>query len=131
MRPSKLFTNHMSMDSNLPTSENRDGQSVAVVHNHIRTAIVHGELEPGSSVSLAHLARVFDAGRTPLREALRMLQGEGLVIAIPNRKVRIAPLTAEDFEEISIARLALEAVSFRITVPTPTSADFSALEGFM
>jgi DNA-binding GntR family transcriptional regulator len=53
------------------------------------------------------------------------------VIAAPNRRVRIAPLTAEDFEQISIARLALEAVAIRITVPTLTSADVAALEGYM
>jgi DNA-binding GntR family transcriptional regulator len=119
------------MDSNAPTPKIRDGQSVAAVHDHLRTAILRGELEPGGSVSLAHLAHAFGAGRTPLREALRMLQREGLVIAAANRQVRIATLTADDIEEISIARLALEAVAIRITVPTLTSADFAALEGYM
>jgi DNA-binding GntR family transcriptional regulator len=60
-----------------------------------------------------------------------MLQREGLVIATPNQRVWIATLTAADFEEISIARLALEVVAIRITVPTLTSADIAALEGFM
>ena len=119
------------MDSNAPTPKIRDGQSVAAVHDHMRMAILHGELEPGGSVSLAYLAHAFGAGRTPLREALRMLQREGLVIAAANRQVRIATLTAQDLEEISIARLALEAVAIRITVPTLTSADFAALEGAM
>ena len=117
--------------SHAPMTKIRDGQNVTVVHDRLRTAIQHSELEPGSSVSLAHLARTFDAGRTPLREALRMLQREGLVIAAPNHQVRIAPLTAEDFEEISIARLALESVAIRITVPTLTSTNFAALEGYM
>jgi DNA-binding GntR family transcriptional regulator len=94
-------------------------------------AILHGELEPGSSISLVDLARAFGAGRTPLREALRLLQREGLVIATPNQRVRIATLTAADFEEIAIARLALESVAIRITVPTLTSADVAALEGYM
>jgi DNA-binding GntR family transcriptional regulator len=120
-----------SLNANAPTPKIRDGQSVAEVHDHLRTAILHGEFEPGSSVSLAHLADTFGAGRTPLREALRLLQREGLVIAAANRQVRIATLTAADFEEISIARLALAAVAIRITVPTLTSADFAALEGCM
>jgi DNA-binding GntR family transcriptional regulator len=109
----------------------RDGQGVAEVHEHLRTAILQGELEPGTSVSQADLARAFSTGRTPLREALRLLQREGLVIAAPNRQVRIAPLTAEDFEEISVARLALEAVAIRITVPTFRSSDLAMLEGYM
>jgi DNA-binding GntR family transcriptional regulator len=119
------------MGSNAHRPKIRDGQSVAAVYDRLRTAILHSELEPGSSVSQAQLARAYGTGRTALREALRMLQREGLVIAAPNLRVRIAPLTAEDFEQISIARLALEAVAIRITVPTLTSADVAALEGYM
>ena len=109
----------------------REGQSVALVHGRLRTAVLQGELEPGSTVSQARLARDYGAGRTPLREALRMLQWEGLVISSPNQRVRIAGLTAEDFEEILIARLALETVAVRVTVPTLTSADVARLEGDM
>jgi DNA-binding GntR family transcriptional regulator len=121
----------MPMDVKRATPPLRDGQNVAAVHDRLRMAILYGELEPGSSISLVDLARAFGAGRTPLREALRMLQREGLVIATPNQRVRIASLTAADFEEISIARLALETVALRITVPTLTSADVAALEGYM
>ena len=117
--------------SSTPTPQPRDGESVTVVHDNLRAAILRGELEPGGNVSQAHLARTFGAGRTPLREALRLLQREGLVIAAPNRQVRIAPLTAADFEEIAIARLALETVAIRITVPALTSADVAALEGHL
>ncbi len=115
----------------LSTPTVRDGQGVVAVHDCLRAAILRGALEPGTVVSQARLARAFGTGRTPLREALRMLQREGLVLAAPNRRVRIAPLTAADFEGISIARLALEAVAIRITVPTLTPADVAALEGDM
>jgi len=117
------------MNSDATTPKIRDGQGVVAVHDRLRGAILRGALEPGAGVSQAHLARAFGAGRTPLREALRMLQREGLVIAAPNRRVRIAALTAADFEELSIARLALEAVAIRITVPTLTATNFAALEG--
>jgi len=114
-----------------PTPTVRDGGSVAALHDCLRAAILRGELEPGGVVSQARLARAFGAGRTPLREALRLLEREGLVIAAPNRRVRIAALTAADFEGIAIARLALEAVAIRITVPTLTPGDVAALEGYM
>ncbi len=117
------------MNADATTPKIRDGASVAAVHDGLRAAILRGELEPGGGVSQAHLARAFGAGRTPLREALRLLQREGLVIAAPNRRVHIAPLTAEDFEGLSIARLALETVAVRLTVPTLTPADVAALEG--
>ncbi len=119
----------MSPDTRAP--ELRDGQNVADVHKALRSAILNGELEPGSSVSQARLAQTFGAGRTPIREALRMLQREGLVIAAPNRQMQIASLSAEDFEQVLLARLALETVAIRITVPRLTSNDFAALEGYL
>ena len=119
------------MNSKTTAPKLRDGQNVAEVHDLLRLSILRGELAPGSHVSLVQLARTFNIGRTPLREALRLLQGEGLVIATPNRQIRIATLSANDFEGISIARLALETVAIRITVPSLTSADFAALEGYL
>jgi DNA-binding GntR family transcriptional regulator len=53
------------------------------------------------------------------------------VVSEPNRSVRIATLSAEDFEELCIMRIALEAVAIRITVPTLRSADIAELEGYM
>lgn len=109
----------------------RDGQHVAVVHDRLRTAILRGEIPAGAATSQAALAKDLDAGRTPLREALRMLQREGLVVSEPNRRVRIAELSGDDAEELYIMRIALEAVAIRITVPSLTSDDFAALEGYM
>jgi DNA-binding GntR family transcriptional regulator len=109
----------------------RDGQHVAMVHDRLRDAILQGEIEAGATMSQTALAKQLDAGRTPLREALRMLQREGLVISEPNRRVRIADLSSDDAEELYIMRIALECVAIRITVPTLTSDDFAALQGYM
>ena len=109
----------------------RDGQHVAVVHEQLRTAILRGEIEAGATTSQTALAQQLDAGRTPLREALRMLQREGLVISEPNRRVRIAELSSDDAEELYIMRISLECVAIRLTVPALESADFAALEGYM
>jgi DNA-binding GntR family transcriptional regulator len=109
----------------------RDRQHVGMVHERLRSAILHGEIPPGATTSQAALAEQLSAGRTPLREALRMLQGEGLVVSEPNRRVRIAELSADDAEQLYVIRVSLEAVAIRITVPTLTSADFAALEGYM
>ena len=112
-------------------TKTRDGQHVAVVHERLRDAILKGEVEAGATTSQAALADLLGAGRTPLRESLRMLQREGLVVSEPNRRVRIAELTSDDAEELYIMRIALECVAIRITVPTLTSDDFAALEGYM
>jgi DNA-binding GntR family transcriptional regulator len=112
-------------------SGTRDGLDVATIHERLRTAILRGDLEAGAITTQAMLASNFEAGRTPLREALRLLQREGLVIAEPNRRFRIAPLSGEDAEGLFTMRIALEVVAIRITVPALTSDDIAHLEGAM
>jgi DNA-binding GntR family transcriptional regulator len=113
------------------TRGTRDGQNVALVHDSVRSAILRGDLPAGATMSQVTLARDLDVGRTPLREALRMLQREGLVVSEPNRRVRIAELSSADAEELYVMRIALEAVAVRMTVPTLGSSDFAELEGLM
>jgi DNA-binding GntR family transcriptional regulator len=109
----------------------RDGQNVAQVHDRLRDAILLGEIPAGAITSQVALARELEVGRTPLREALRMLQREGLVISVPNRRVRIAELSAGDAEELYVMRVTLEAVALRITVPELESSGVAELEGLM
>ena len=119
------------MAASVKQAGRRDGQNVAAVHERLRAAILQGEIPAGEATSQVTLARQLDVGRTPLREALRMLQREGLVISEPNRRVRVAELSSDDAEELYIIRISLEAVAIRITVPTLTSSDFAELEGYM
>jgi DNA-binding GntR family transcriptional regulator len=109
----------------------RDGMNVALVHEQLRQAILRGDVPPGPATSQLVLARELGVGRTPLREALRMLQSEGLVISEPNRRVRIADLTVADAEELYLMRIMLESVAARITVPVLTDSDIAELEGLM
>jgi DNA-binding GntR family transcriptional regulator len=109
----------------------RDGKEVANVHDQLREAIVSGDMRPGAITSQMELTRDLGFGRTPLREALRMLQNEGLVVARPNRRVQVAPLSAEDAEELYVLRISVEVVAIRITVPTLTPMDIAEMEGFL
>jgi GntR family transcriptional regulator, rspAB operon transcriptional repressor len=106
-------------------------QSFVGVHAQLRDAILTGQIPDGTMTSQTALAEQFGVGRTPLREALRMLQREGLVISEPNQRVRIAKLSGEDAEELYIMRISLETVAIRITVPVLTPTDLAELEGFM
>jgi DNA-binding GntR family transcriptional regulator len=108
----------------------RDGHNVANVHERLRRDILSGEIPAGETSQLA-LARELEVGRTPLREALRMLQHEGLVISEPNRRVRVADLSAEDIEQLYSMRIALEAMAVRVTVPELGSAQIAELEGLL
>jgi DNA-binding GntR family transcriptional regulator len=69
--------------------------------------------------------------RTPLREALRMLQHEGLVLSEPNRRIRIADFSIADLEQLYAMRIALEVVAIRATVPVLAPEDLAELEGLM
>jgi DNA-binding GntR family transcriptional regulator len=119
------------MEKTASNAGTRDGQNVAQVHDRLRDEILRGNIAAGETTSQVALARELKVGRTPLREALRMLQREGLVISEPNRRVRIAELSPDDAEQLYIMRIALEEVAIRITVPTLGSDGIAELEGYM
>lgn len=107
----------------------RDSTSAAFAR--IREAILNGEIAPGEVVSQVTLAEKLGISRTPLREALRMLQSEGLVVAEPNRRVRIGGISDVDLEELCVIRVSLESEAIRLSVPTLTPEDIARLEGYM
>lgn len=105
-----------------------NGTGAELVHARLRDEILHGRLAPGLVVSQVQLARELGVSRTPLREAVRMLQREGLVTGEANRKVRVAPFSIQDVEELYAVRIANEALGIRLTVPMMTSEDDAFLE---
>jgi DNA-binding GntR family transcriptional regulator len=109
----------------------RDGQLGAMVHERLRSAILSGELAAGSEIAQKDLARSLDVGRTPLREALRVLSEEGLVTAEPNRPVFIAEFSIADVEELYVMRIALEAIGMADTIPVLSPEQHGELEGLM
>src|SRR5438034_4316596 len=96
--------------------------STEVVHDRLRRAILRGEFDPRVPISQVQLAARLGVSRTPLREALRMLQREGLIDSEPNRRVRVAELSVVDLEQLYAARIVIEALATRIAVPTLAEA---------
>lgn len=120
------------MRAHLAETESRDGggtDAVSEVHERLRRAIIEGDLPAGSDVARVQLAKTFGIGETPLREALRMLQREGLVEARAHRRVRIAPVSVSDLEELYCLRIVNETFAMRLTVPTMTQETVANLEG--
>jgi DNA-binding GntR family transcriptional regulator len=109
----------------------RDPQHVDFVHATIRDAILRGTLKPGEVVRQEQVARELEVSRTPLREALRMLEREGLVRTERNRSYRVTGFSATDVEQIYVMRLPLEAAAVRVSIPRLDTADLAALEGQM
>lgn len=96
-------------------------------HRTLRTAILHGVLPSGAEYSQVELGRDLGIGRTPLREALRMLQREGLVEAERHRQIRIAPFSLVDLEHLYAMRILLESFAVQQSVPRMTRAGLSEL----
>jgi DNA-binding GntR family transcriptional regulator len=102
--------------------------STEVVHDRLRNAILRGELDPTVPLSQVQLAARLGVSRTPLREALRMLQREGLIYSEPNRQVRVTELSVADLEELYAGRVLLESLAVRLTVPRLTADDLASLK---
>jgi DNA-binding GntR family transcriptional regulator len=79
----------------------------------IRLAIVEGRLVPGQRLKEEELAREFGISRTPVREALLVLQAEGLVDAMPNRGATVRAHTAQDLDDLYQLRALLEGFAAR------------------
>ncbi|HEY0835913.1 MAG TPA: GntR family transcriptional regulator [Azospirillum sp.] len=81
------------------------------VVGRLREMIVEGELPPGERLNERELCALFGISRTPLREALKVLASEGLVVLLPNRGARVTRLTRRDIEDMFQVMGALEALS--------------------
>ena len=102
-------------------------RSVDVVHGALREAILEGGLEQGTILSQVQLAERYGVSRTPLREALRLLQGEGLIDALPNRRVQVASFSVDDLEQIYAMRITLESLAVRLSVAQFDADDLRGL----
>ena len=87
------------------------------VTNEIRRSILAGTLPPGQSLSLRKLAEQLEVSFIPVRDALRVLESEGLVMNPPGRSASVAPLDLEEFHAIYRVRLLLEPDLARRSVP--------------
>lgn len=87
------------------------GAGVKTVYERLRAAIVDLELKPGSPLDEVRLSQQFSLSRTPVREALVRLAGDGLVVALPNRNTIVAPI---DFSRLPVYFEALT-LMYRVT----------------
>ncbi|MBW4461725.1 MAG: GntR family transcriptional regulator [Nodosilinea sp. WJT8-NPBG4] len=94
-----------------PPTINRGKSLYEQVYHALRSAILTGALSPGDRLVETQLAEWLQVSRTPLREALRQLQQDGLVTADVSGGLRVTTITAADAEELYDCRLALEALA--------------------
>lgn len=100
---------------------------ISQVYSYLRKKILDGTVPPGTVLSQVQLAQEIGVSRTPLREALRMLQEEGLVLAEHNHRVRVADLDIGELESFYASRIMLESLAIALSVPRLTQDDFDKL----
>ncbi|MDZ7914875.1 MAG: GntR family transcriptional regulator [Rhodococcus sp. (in: high G+C Gram-positive bacteria)] len=103
-------------------------QATAKVHARLRELIYSNVLPPGTEFSQLKLAKALGVSRTPLREALRRLQQEGLIEAELNKRCKVLGLDESDLDATYGARLVLEALGMRLSLPLLTAADLLTAE---
>lgn len=103
-------------------------------YHYLRDHILSGQLSANTRINPAEIAELLGVSRMPVREALRQLHAEGLVIMRPNRAAFVASLTAQEVEELFEIRGALEILAVRTAIQamTPDSmAELTALKDRM
>ncbi len=115
------MTDHLELqtDAYLPLRD--------VVFQTLRTAILRGDLKPGERLMELQLAAQLGVSRTPIREAIRMLEQEGLAIMIPRKGAEVAQMTEKDVDDVLQIRCALEELAARLSCHNMTSADLRKL----
>jgi len=125
-----IFAAVRPMDiSKLATSVLQQQRSTAgLVADGIRLAILRGHLAPGQILKQEELGKQFGLSRVPVREALRQLEAEGLVVSYPHRGTVVASLSPEDIAEVFLIRTTLETRALQLAVPKMTESDFLKAE---
>ena len=85
-----------------------------VVFKTLRQEILTGELKPGERLMEIHLANKLGVSRTPIREAIRQLELEGLVIMVPRKGAQVASITEKSLTDVLEVRLALEKLAVEL-----------------
>jgi len=101
------------------------------IADEIRSAVLSGEMRPGMRIRQELLAAKYGASRIPVREALKQLENEGLVVLAPNRGAWIADVNSEESIEVYKIREVVEPLAIFESVPNMTDADIAALDAMV
>ena len=110
----------MEMDEYLPLRD--------VVVNTLRRAILKGELKPGERLMEITLADKLGVSRTPIREAIRKLELEGLVVMAPRKGAKVASITERDLNDVLEVRKGMEVLAISLACKRITGEELEKLE---
>ena len=99
-----------------------------VVFNTLRQAIIKGELLPGQRLTELQLSEELGVSRTPVREAIRKLELEGLVVMLPRRGATVAGITKKHLMDVLDIRRALEELAIELACERITAEQLSEIK---
>ena len=99
-----------------------------VVFNTLRQAILTGELKSGERLMELHLAKKLGVSRTPIREAIRMLELEGLVTMIPRKGAEVSALSKQDITDVLEVRRSLDMLAVSLCCKRHKARRFCAFD---
>ena len=99
------------------------------IYEKIRDDITYGRFSPGERLIEERLAKEFNASRSPVREALRQLESEGLITFERNKGVTVSKLSIEEVDEIYTLRWLLESYAAHLSAEKATKKDVAYLRG--
>src|SRR5579859_2114085 len=108
-----------------PTSQTQLPDRIAEI---LARRIVLGELPPGAKVGQDQIAAEFGASHVPVREAFRRLEAQGLLVSLPRRGVRVAPIDPAAVREVTEMRASLEALALGHAARSFSEEDAEAAE---
>jgi DNA-binding GntR family transcriptional regulator len=98
------------------------------VYEAIRRALISGELKPGERINEAEISRQMQISRAPIREAIRQLEQEGLLVNLPRRGTFVVSLTRADVEEVYTLRADIERRAVEQAIHHLNEAQYDTLE---
>ncbi|MET7995196.1 MULTISPECIES: GntR family transcriptional regulator [unclassified Amycolatopsis] len=107
-----------------------DSSLAFTIFRELATSIVEGRLRPGHEVNSAELARRFSTSRTPVREALLLLERESLVIVPPRRRPYVSPVDMRQVREIYEIRGSLYGLVSELVVARATDEEIDGLRAW-
>ena len=116
------------MESNFKVNMNEYLPLRDVVFNTLRQAILRGELKPGERLMEIQLANKLGVSRTPIREAIRKLELEGLVLMIPRKGAEVAEITEKNMRDVLEVRKALEELAVQLASDNITKEEIEEMK---
>lgn len=95
--------------------------------NALRAMVQHGELQPGARINVGALARQLAISPTPVREAVRLLQAEGMLVYSPHRGARVAELAVTELDDLYQISEALEGLATELAAERLTDDELAYL----